>query len=178
MTRSYFINYVSEWDELIELCRDYDCNICEAIIDDDELDDYIESDIANTDYGWRAIRDFLAEIPTGYNYYLCNGSFDYIGLNDSDFEDYKNSVLEWMDRNGLWDEEDEDENEGGDGWENDHDFFSPGEEDEKEPVEPPVEEEDFSVSELMNMCGAELVTIRQIVERKDEHKDAALLYAF
>ena len=113
MTRNYFLAYVTEWSELIELCREYDCDICEDIIDEDEFDEYVDSDIANMDYGWRSIRDFLADIPTGYDYYRRDGSFDYVGLdNDDDFEDYKSRVLDWMDEDDLWEpEEGEDEDD-------------------------------------------------------------------
>ena len=121
---------------------------------------------SNTDYGWRSIRDFLADIPTGYDYYRCDGSFDYVGLDDSDFEDYKSRVLDWMDEDDLWEpEEGEDED-----FDPDYDFFSPGEE-EPEPEEPPVEEEDFTVSDLMCMCSAELVTIRQVIEQRNAPSD-------
>ena len=168
MTRSYFLDYVTEWGELIELCREYDCDICEDIIDEDELDDYVSSDISNTDYGWRSIRDSLSDIPTGYDYYRCDGTFDYVGLDDSDFEDYKSRVLDWMDEDDLWEpEEGEDEDED---FDPDYDFFSPGEE-EPEPEEPPVEEEDFTVSDLMCMCSAELVTIRQVMAQRKVPND-------
>lgn len=162
MTRSYFLDYVNDWYELIELCQEYDCDICEDIISDDMLDEYVDSDISGTDYGWRRLRDFLSDIPTGYDYYRCDGSFDYVGLDDSDFEDYKSRILDWMDEDSLWEtEEDED-------FDPDYDFFSPSEPENEpeEPAEPPVEEEDFSVSELMCMCSAELVTIRQVMTQK------------
>ena len=170
MTRSYFLDCVTEWGELIELCREYDCDICEDIIDDDELNEYVDSDVSNTDYGWRSIRDFLADVPTGYDYYRCDGSFDYVGLDDSDFEDYKSRVLDWMDEDDLWEpEEGEDEDED---FDPDYDFFSPGEEEpEPEPEEPPVEEEDFTVSDLMCMCSAELVTIRQVIAQRNAPPD-------
>lgn len=168
MTRSYFLRYVTEWYELIELCQEQDCDICEDIIDEDGLNEYVDSDISNTDYGWRRIRDFLDEIPTGYDYYRCDGTFDYVGLDAADFEDYKNRVLDWMDEDDLWEpEEGEDEDED---FDPDCDFFSPGKE-EPEPEEPPVEEEDFTVSDLMCMCSAELVTIRQVVERQNKAPD-------
>ncbi len=160
MTRSYFLDYVTDWDELIGLCRDEECGICEDIIDDDELDEYVRSDIENTNYSWRDIRDFLQSILTGYNYYRCDGSFDYVAMGDSEFEDYKNRVLEWMDDGGYWEaEEDEEEEE---------------EEPEPQLEEPPVAEEDFSVSDLMGMCGAELVTIRQAAERQRVAEEEAL----
>lgn len=166
------MNCVTDWRELIELCYEHDCDICEDIIDDDQLDEYVDADISSSEYGWRSIRDYLTDIPTGYDYYRCDGSFDYIGLDDSDFEDYKSKVLDWMDEDSLWDEEEEDEMD--EDFDPDYDFFSPGE--PEEPAEPPVEEEDFSVNDLMNMCGAELVTIRQIVGQNSELEDVALLY--
>lgn len=114
---------------------------------------------------------FLSDIPTGYEYYRCDGTFDYVGLDESDFEDYKSRVLDWMDEDSLWDAEEEDEDEG-DFDPNEVDFFSPGP--EPEPEEPPVEEEDFSVSELMCMCSAELVTICQVTEQQKVEFDRAV----
>ena len=149
LTRNYFLDYVTDWSELIELCQDYNCDICEDIIDDDTLDEYVDSDISGCDYGWRSLRDYLSDIPTDYDYYRCDGSFDYVGLDDGDFEDYKSRVLDWMDEDDLWDADGEPE----------------------EPEEPPVEEEDFSVSVLMSMCGSELITIRQAAERQKKELD-------
>jgi len=148
MTRSYFVDYVTGWYELLDLCSDEGCNVCEDIIDDDQLDEWVESDIQNGSYNWRELRDFLYDIPTGYDYYRCDGSFDYVGMDDDDFEDYKERVLDWMDENGEWDDEEDEEEEKS---------FYP----ELEPEEEPAAQEDFSVTELIGMCGAELVTICQ-----------------
>jgi len=104
----------------------------------------------------------LQSIPTGYNYYRCDGAFDYVAIDDSYFEDYKNQVLEWMDDGGYWEDEDEDYDP--DGYDDE----------EPEPEEPPVEEEDFSVSDLIGMCGVELVTIRQAAERQRIAEEEAL----
>lgn len=119
------------------------------------------------------IRGYLDEIPTGYEYYRCDGSFDYTGLDDdSDFEDYKIRVLEWMDDEGLWDAE-EDDDEEDEEFDPDYDLFSPGEaQDKEEPAEPPVEDEDFSVSDLMSMCGAELLKIQKVAEQRRQEEDA------
>lgn len=179
MTRSYFTDFVTTWDELLELCSDEDCSVCEDIISDDGLDEYIDSDICNTNYSWRDIRDFLNAIPTEFDYYLYNGPFDYIGLNDDDFVDYKGRVLDWMDENGLWEDEeceDEEYDDDIDYFDFGDDRFSPDEED-AEPTdseEYPVEE-DFSVGDLMSACGAELVSIRQIAEQRGELENATLL---
>lgn len=89
MTRNDFLNDVTEWWELLDFCSDEGCNICEDIIDSDQLDEYVEEDIRDTNYSWRDIRDSLSEIPTGYGYYRMNGSFDYDGMDENDFDSYK-----------------------------------------------------------------------------------------
>ena len=93
MTRNDFLNDVTEWWELLDFCSDEGCNICEDIIDSDQLDEYVEEDIRDTNYSWRDIRDSLSEIPTGYGYYRMNGSFDYDGMDENDFDSYKEDVL-------------------------------------------------------------------------------------
>lgn len=173
MTRNYFLDYVADWDELIELCRDYDCGICEDIIDDDTLDEYVDSDISGCDCDWRSLRDYLSGIPTGYDYYRCDGLFDYVGLDDGDFEDYKSRVLDWMDEDELWDAEEGEEEEDEEDFDPDYNFSSPS-----DPEESPVEEEDFSVSVLMSMCGSELITIRQAAERQKKELDANMATLF
>lgn len=167
MTRSFFEDYVTDWSELIDLCRDYDCDICNDIIDGDSLDEYVNSDISDCDYGWQALRDYLSCIPTDYDYYRCDGSFDYVGMDDRDFENYKYNVLDWMDGNELWDDEEDEENEKEEGSDPDCDFL-------EEPEEPPVEKEDFSVADLISMCGSELITIRQAAERQKKEIDEVI----
>ena len=102
MTRNEFIDNITEWYELKDFCSDFDCDVCEDIYDDDDYDDSVEEDIrdAIADYGWRDIRDFLGNLPSGYYYYRRNSAFDYDGLDDDDFEDYKEDVLEWGDDSG------------------------------------------------------------------------------
>ena len=52
MTRNDFLNDVTEWWELLDFCSDEGCNICEDIIDSDQLDEYVEEDIRDTNYSW------------------------------------------------------------------------------------------------------------------------------
>lgn len=159
MTRNEFLNDVSSWYELIEFCNDNGCSICDDIISEDDRDDEIDGDIEDAirNERWYDIKRYLENIPTGYDYYLRNSMFDYDGLGDSDFDDYKDDVLEWADDAGdVWDEDPEDE---------DYDVFAeqtPTEED----IEPPPEAEDFTVSELIGMCCVAFVSIQQANARQ------------
>ena len=146
MTRSEFLDNITEWYELKDFCNDFDCDVCEDIYDDDDYDDYVEEDIrdAIADYGWRDIRDFLGNLPSGYDYYRRNSTLDYDGLGDDDFEDYKEDVLEWGDDYGVWEDEEES-----------------------------VEEEDFSVGDLIGMCGVVFVAIQNDEAEKQKEDDEA-----
>ena len=151
MTRNDFLNDVTEWWELLDFCSDEGCNICEDIIDSDQL---VEEDIRDTNYSWRDIRDSLSEIPTGYGYYRMNGSFDYDGMDENDFDSYKEDVLEWGDNNGVWEDEPDDE----DDFDTDTMF----------------NEEDFSIGELMGFCGVVLLDIRREEAAERAREDEAL----
>ena len=165
MTRNDFLNNVTEWWELLDFCSDEGCYICEDIIDSDQLDEYVEEDIRDTNYSWRDIRDSLSEIPTGYGYYRMNGSFDYDGMDENDFDSYKDDVLEWGDNNGVWeDEPDEDD---------DFDTDAMFNEEDSEPDESPVEDEDFSIGELMGFCGVVLLDIRREEAAERAREDEA-----
>lgn len=151
---------------MLDFCSDEGCNICEDIIDSDQLDEYVEEDIRDTNYSWRDIRDSLSEIPTGYGYYRMNGSFDYDGMDENDFDSYKEDVLEWGDNNGVWEDEPDDED--------DFDTDTMFNEEDSEPDEPPVEEEDFSIGELMGFCGVVLLDIRREEAAERAREDEAL----
>lgn len=166
MTRNDFLNDVTEWWELLDFCSDEGCYICEDIIDSDQLDEYVEEDIRDTNYSWRGIRDSLSEIPTGYGYYRMNGSFDYDGMDENDFDSYKEDVLEWGDNNGVWEDEPDEED--------DFDTDTMFNEEDSEPDEPPVEEEDFSIGELMGFCGVVLLDIRREEAAERAREDEAL----
>ena len=167
MTRNEFIDNITEWYELKDFCNDFDCDVCEDIYDDD---DYVEEDIrdAIADYGWRDIRDFLGNLPSGYYYYRRNSAFDYDGLDDDDFEDYKADVLEWGDDYGAWDDEEEEDEEYADA---DDDFLDSLEEEPDE--DETIEEEDFSIDDLIGMCSVVFVAIQNDEVEKQQEEDEA-----
>lgn len=114
MTRGDFLENIVTWWELIEFCRDEDCDVCDDIVDEDGRDEEIEGDLVDAvrDTSWKNILQWLDDIPTGGEYYRRDGMFDYVEMDDyGDFNEYKGEVLEWMDDGGYWDDEDEDEEE-------------------------------------------------------------------
>ena len=170
MTRNEFIDNITEWYELKDFCNDFDCDVCEDIYDDDDYDDSVEEDIrdAIADYGWRDIRDFLGNLPSGYYYYRRNSAFDYDGLDNDDFEDYKEDVLEWGDDYGAWDDEEEEDEEYAD---TDDDFLDSLEEEPDE--DETIEEEDFSIDDLIGMCSVVFVAIQNDEVEKQQEEDEA-----
>ena len=110
MTRDYFANNVETWDELIEFCNGigYDLNVYDEYSRDEVVDQQLVERIH--DSGWEEIYSWLEDIPTGYEYYRIDDYNDFVGLDEEDFADYKNDVLEYADDDGeVWDEDTEDE---------------------------------------------------------------------
>lgn len=116
MKRQEFIDEVGCWGELIDFCNQEGCEGCEDIYSLGDRDYEIEEDLCEVvrDSSWREILDSLQayDRDSGYDYYLKNDWGDFEGLNDyEDFTSYKDDVLDWGDDNGIWDEDDEDEDE-------------------------------------------------------------------
>lgn len=165
MTRNEFLDDVTTFGELKDFCSDNGCNLLDDVYDEESRDDYVNDCLAEWAHNnsWEELRDILNEIPTGYDWYLDDyGSWD--GLDDEDFENCKNDVLEWADDNDIWEDDEE-------GDEEDSDYF----EDESEDDEPAPEEEDFSVGDLIGMCVAALGAIqsedtRRVREEEEEFR--------
>ena len=115
MTRQQFIDEMYDIGDLVSFCADRDLDFCDDIIDEDsrdyQIDDYKLAEWAR-DNDWETVYRILDEIPTGYNYYRYDEYSDsWEGLTDSDFDDLKEDILEWMDRYEEWDEEEYDGDE-------------------------------------------------------------------
>lgn len=158
MTRAEFLDNITEWSELKEFCYDWECDCCNDIYDEYDRDSEIGEDIGEYcgDYSWDVLRDLLNDIPSGYDYYRKNEAFDWEGADDEMFDRYKSDVCDWADNGGVWDEDEEDE----DTFEEWDDFSA------EEPDETPVEDEDFSVGDLIGMCSVSFVTIQKDNMRK------------
>lgn len=139
MTRNEFLDDVNTWDKLFDVCNDYDCDLLSGVYSEDSRDDCLEEclvDMARNNT-WRDLWRILDEIPDGYDYYREDGYGGWEGLDDSDFDGYKDDVIGWMDSRDLWDPEEEEDDE-----ENQIDDEPEDMEDNPEPQEemPPIGE--------------------------------------
>ena len=123
MTRSEFIDDVTEWYELVNVMSDseYDYHNDFYVYDDESYDEQVKYDIGNNDrMEWYELRRDLDDCPDSqsYHYYRRDGEFDYVDVTD-DFYYYKQEVLDWLVDADWFDEEDEDyddEEDGSDGF--------------------------------------------------------------
>lgn len=147
MTRDEFLDGINSWYELREFCSDFRCDVCECIYSQNEMDEYIDSnllDMARDASGWEDLLSDLQDYPTGYDYYIRDDDGDFVGADESDFSDYKDEVLEWADDEGIFDDDEEDENDGYDEECDDIDTDAP--EDPDDGYE--VGNEEMSIAEL------------------------------
>lgn len=161
MTRQDFLEEFQhwDWDDLINFCNEMGCSLCEDVYDEDARDDCIYSRLEDLvrNEGWRDIRSYLDDIPEGSDYYERDDWDDWCCLDDDDLEDRISDVVDWMDRNDLWDEEDEEEDY------SDETLFTEEEEDET-----PIEEEDIPISELLVACNQGLKSIDEERTKQEE----------
>ena len=110
MTRNEFIENVTTWWELKDICGEYGCNYLDDVYNDEERDEYIEDYLNHyaNEHCWRDLRDRLCDIPDGDGFFQYNYWDDWYELGNNDFENYKGDVLEWMDDNEMFDEEEDD----------------------------------------------------------------------
>lgn len=165
MTRNEFLNDVITFGELKDFCYDYDCTMLEDVYDEEGRDDYINECLMDwaRDDSWQELYSRLDGIPTGYDWYRYDDYGEWCGLDDGDFEEYKDDVLEWGDDNDIWDEDEE---------EDDTDIFAEEiDADMADEEDEPVEDEDFSVDALMGMCSVAFVTIqKENIQRLQEEE--------
>jgi hypothetical protein len=174
MTRSEFMDNINDFDDLISFCDEMGCYACEDVIDHHDLDSVVCEDIkeATEHVEWTDIRDALDDIDAHCDWYERTGDLEFRGLEDEeDFITYKNDVADWMDDNDLWDSESNEEDEDAD--EEDDDLTPPLA--SQPPEEPPVQQEDFPVSVLMDACSAELRTIQDVVKQQAKDSEQAII---
>lgn len=165
MTRQEFIDEIYEWGGLIDFCNDEGCDYLDNIYTEDARDDYINEyqleDWARNNT-WRNLYDLLDDLRSDYDYYRIDEYGDWVGLDDYDFDDYKDDVLRWADDRGIFDEEDEEEDPA--------DYGIEDEEVDDEEVEEPI-----SMFELLSDCQDTYQKISE--EEADEGLDSLLIPA-
>ncbi len=112
MTRREFEEDVSYFGELLSFCWEYNIDVMDDVVSDDERDDEILEYIRDYDGSWTNLRDYLADIPTGYDYYRRTGYIEYENLDDYDFERYKEEVLAEAVERELFEPEEDEEMQG------------------------------------------------------------------
>lgn len=167
MTRNEFLEDVNEWSDLIDFAYDIECDICDDIVQGEDLSSRIAEDFSDYshEYDWTDIRRWINDIQDGHDYYSREGSFEYSVLDEDDFERYKSDVVNYADRFDCWDEEDEEYD----------DEYSDDEEDEDEidDEEFEVPDEEFSVSDLFGFCTKKLAEVAQEEEAERIAEDKA-----
>lgn len=111
MTRKEFLEDVNDMDDLICFCNDNDLSTLEYVYDSDSFDSYINDclydKVRNNGDSWVDVKDWLNDIPDGYDYY--DTEYDFEGIGDYEFDDYKTRVLDDADYYDVWEDEEDDE---------------------------------------------------------------------
>lgn len=113
MTRAEFIDNIEDFYDLKEFCEE---NGMDDILDDiysiESVDDLFNCRLREGHWtDWRDARSDLADFEDGYDWYREDGYGNLEPLRDGDFDDIKDEVLECGDREGVWDEEEDEEDE-------------------------------------------------------------------
>ena len=163
MTRQEFSHNVMFWADLIDVCQEYGCDLCDDIFYGDTMDDCLhESIIDELSYRtWHDVKELLEDIEWGGDdaYYMRNDEWDWHYLNDTDFYTLKDEVEEWMNANGCFDigEEDEDDEELEDIEEHEFPEYPVHKPVEVEELE--IEPEPIGIAELFTVSNSQLQSL-------------------
>lgn len=105
MTIDEFRRDINDWYDFLDFLRDNDVEeFAEDVVSDEYREEIIDEEI--TEYlrwnNWQELYRALGDIPTGYDYYLHNGTLDYDGLDCYDLDAWKDSFIDWI-NNEFWD---------------------------------------------------------------------------
>lgn len=110
MTKTYFRDYIDEFDDLVRFCNEVGCPVCEDLTDN--LNEAVDDDFptAHSRWYWKDIRDKLNDIDSGWDWYRHEDTLEFIPVDD-EFDAYKADVEEWCEENDVFDPEDDEEEE-------------------------------------------------------------------
>ena len=95
----------------MDFCRNEETDY-EDVVEGIESSDYvfgdlIYDDISTFDGSWDDLRDALDEVNSGYYWYRIDGRFDYVPMDDYDFENAKGNLLERLIDDDYFDDDEE-----------------------------------------------------------------------
>lgn len=114
MTKNEFLDDMTDLGDLYSFCMDNTLDFCDDLLSWDVVEDSIEEQLVDMarDYTWDELRDklnYYDSISGGDWYILDDYDGDYRCVDDDQglFEGIRDDIVEYMDENELWDEEDE-----------------------------------------------------------------------
>lgn len=147
MLREDFINEMVSFSDLCIFCDDERLSFCEDLMSEDVFYDWVENNLVEWARGetWTDLRDRLNHYDdiSGNDYYIWDDYEDeYRPAADDDFDEIKQSILEYMDEEGRWDDYGEDDEE-------DTDEQDDGEPDADSEDEPEFDTDGCSIGDLV-----------------------------
>jgi len=161
MTRQEFIDSITEWNELIDFCNDYDIySYVQDIYTDDQMAEHIEYNAEDfiCENGWVCFRDYLNDIREGHYFYKKTGEMEFEYMDDNDLARLKNEILE--NEEEIFDEEDDEEEP-----------EAIAEEETSVDAEP-TPDEPIGIDALFSECSAVFQSAQQEIDRRNEEARA------
>lgn len=135
MTRQEYELEVTTWPDLLSFMAEseYDFYNDVYVYDDDDYDREVKEDLGDIQYrSWWEVRSYLDDLPDSCagHYYRRNGWLDFDDLDETDFDNLWQEVLDYAIENDRFDDsEDDDESTDGDEWYVQSDFREDASED-------------------------------------------------
>lgn len=112
MTKAEFYADIETIAELISFCERFDCfHIVEDLRESSDFDAWVwdQMDELSRHWYWTELRDVLAGLdqPMG-DYFLPGDNLSYSEPDESDLNDYKDQVVDYLDY-GFWDDDEDDD---------------------------------------------------------------------
>lgn len=147
MTRQEFEDNITWWGDLIDVCQEYGCEICDDIYYGDTMDELLCDSIRDeiNHRTWYEVKELLEDIEWEGNdyYYRRDSEWDWKYLDDDDFFTYRDEVEAWLVDNGCFDDSDDDDDD-----ERLPEYPAPAPE-----VEEEIEPEPFEIAELFTISN-------------------------
>lgn len=142
MTRQEFIDDLCDFDQLRDFADTFGYEFEDAYTQE-QYDIEVDNQVREGGLSWQDIRDYLRNLPDGYDFYIRDRWGDWEGRYSDDIDDLKEAFLNWAD-----DEDDVFDPEEGD--EEDQEEEADEREETSEDGEP-VPESEFTMDDLLSI---------------------------